>query len=491
MQTDQSDLRLLIESRLPVIAVESAEENRVVDLFKGIAQGKNMPVFTWTVTEGFTRIDQDMGSQAFSKRPQDALGQIRATQKAGIYLLLDFHPYLAEPVNVRMLKEIALNHATLGHTVALVSHEIDLPGELKAHCAEFKLALPSPEIIENLIRQEARNWSDSHHGKKVQTDRESLRLLIRNLQGLTAHDARQLAHQAIYNDGAITACDLKMVMEAKYKLLDQGGVLSFDFDAAHLADIGGLIALKKWLRIRQKAFLEGDELLDRPKGIVLLGVQGCGKSLAAKAVAGTWGLPLLHLDVGTLYNKFFGETERNLRDALATAQVMAPCVLWIDEIEKALAQSTSDGGTSQRVLGSLLTWMAENTAPVFIVATANQIDGLPPELIRKGRVDEIFFVDLPDAQSRREILSLHLEKRKQVATKFDLDELAMATDGFSGAEIEQGIVSALYLAREENEPLNTRHILDEVRGTQPLSVVMAENLQTLRAWAHSRTVSAN
>ena len=236
-----------------------------------------MPVFTWAVTAGFTRIDKDMGSQAFSKRPEDALAQIRATQRPGLYLLLDFHPYLDDPVIVRMLKEIALNYKTLGHTVALVSHDIELPGELKVHCAEFKLALPSPQIIEDLIRHEAREWSADHGGKKVQADRESLRLLIRNLQGLTAHDARSLAHQAIYNDGAITASDLKMVMEAKYKLLDKGGVLRFDFDAAHMADVGGLKHLKKWLRIRQKAFLEGDEFSIDQRALSCSGCRGVEK----------------------------------------------------------------------------------------------------------------------------------------------------------------------------------------------------------------------
>jgi SpoVK/Ycf46/Vps4 family AAA+-type ATPase len=220
-------------------------------------------------------------------------------------------------------------------------------------------------------------------------------------------------------------------------------------------------------------------------------VQGGGKSLAAKAVAGLWQLPLLRLDFGTLYNKFFGETERNLRNSLRTAEAMAPCVLWVDEIEKAIASGDYDSGTSKRVLGTLLTWLAERQRPVFLVATANRIDTLPPELIRKGRLDEIFFVDLPDPTARKRIFDIHLSKRGQRAEAFDLGELAHHSDGFSGAEIEQAVVAALYLAREQGRPLGTEHLLTELGQTRPLSVVMAEHLNGLRSWARNRTVTAH
>ena len=266
-------------------------------------------------------------------------------------------------------------------------------------------------------------------------------------------------------------------------------MLSFEYDTARFADVGGLHNLKRWLGERQAVFLEG-KAADMPKGVLLVGVQGGGKSLAAKAVAGLWGLPLLRLDFASLYNKFFGETERNLREALKLAEQMGPCVLWMDEIEKGLATGDNDGGVSQRVLGTLLTWMAERQAPVFMVATANVIARLPPELVRKGRFDELFFVDLPDAGVRAEIFRIHLARRELHADGFDLQQLAEASAGFSGAEIEQVVVSALYAAQGRQQAVDQAMLLQGIQSTSPLSVVMAEDLDALRAWAAGRTVSA-
>jgi SpoVK/Ycf46/Vps4 family AAA+-type ATPase len=263
-----------------------------------------------------------------------------------------------------------------------------------------------------------------------------------------------------------------------------------EFDTTDFDAVGGLQQLKRWIALRRRAFLQPDEQLDPPRGILLTGVQGSGKSLAAKAIAGMWQLPLLRLDFGTLYNKFFGQTERNLREALQAAEVMAPCVLWIDEIEKAIAGGDYDSGTSRRILGNLLTWMAERSAPVFIVATANAIEQLPPELIRKGRLDEIFFVDLPDAATRGEIFAIHLRSRGLKPGEFNLVELANLTEGFSGAEIEQAIVAGLYLAREQQTALTDSHLRQEIGQTRPLSRVMSEQIGQLRAWARGRTVTA-
>jgi SpoVK/Ycf46/Vps4 family AAA+-type ATPase len=298
--------------------------------------------------------------------------------------------------------------------------------------------------------------------------------------------------QAIYNDGAISAADLTEVLAAKFKLLDLGGVLSFEPQIAALGDLAGLGALKDWLAQRRSVFLAEQPTpgLDPPKGLLLLGVQGAGKSLAAKAVAGAWALPLLRLDFGTLFNKYYGETERNLREALRTAETMAPCVLWIDEIEKGLA-ADSDGGPSRRVLGTLLTWMAERRARVFAVATANDIEALPPELLRKGRFDEIFFVDLPKAAARAQIFAIHLAKRGQEPQAFDLEQLAAAAEGFSGAEIEQAVVSARYAAHAQGRPLTLDDLSAELKRTRPLSVLMAEKIAYLRAWAAERTVAAD
>ncbi len=282
-------------------------------------------------------------------------------------------------------------------------------------------------------------------------------------------------------------------MEAKYELLNSGGILQFEYDTAKFHDVGGLEKLKLWLQQRKPAFMNNEDAkhLDAPKGMLLIGVQGCGKSLAAKATAGVFGLPLLRLDFANLYNKYHGETERNLRQSLKTAEVMSPCVLWIDEIEKGLAGRGGETGTTQRVLGSFLTWMSQKDRQVFVVATANEIDALPPELIRKGRFDEIFFVDLPRSAVRKLIAEIHLRNRDQKVDEFDLDKIAIATKGFSGAEIEQAIVSALYAAYAQQKPLATEHVLEEVGQTKPLSVVMAERIANLRRWAKGRTVASD
>jgi SpoVK/Ycf46/Vps4 family AAA+-type ATPase len=357
--------------------------------------------------------------------------------------------------------------------------------------ARFKLKLPGPDTLRAWLNDEARQWARQNPGRRVRTDDQTLKSLVAQLNGLTEIDARRLIRSAIHDDGAITESDFPPLLKAKYDLLDQGGVLAFELDTARFTDIGGLRTLRGWLERRKTAFVEPQPALDPPRGILLVGVQGAGKSLAAKAVAGLWRLPLLRLDFGVLYNKFFGETERNLREALRTAESMSPCVLWVDEIEKGIASGDYDSGTSKRVLGTLLTWLAERSRPVFLVATANRIDALPPELIRKGRLDEIFFVDLPDTETRAQIFSIHLRKRGQQTSDFDLGELARCSDGFSGAEIEQAVVAGLYKAREQQRPLDGEHLLGELRETRPLSVVMSEHLTALRHWARDRTVPAN
>jgi SpoVK/Ycf46/Vps4 family AAA+-type ATPase len=488
---DLHDLELLLRSRVPLITIETREEKRVTRLFSRLAVKLAMPVMSWSATTGLQRIDYAAAPQRHASEARQALGQIKATDTATIYLLLDFHPYLEDHYNVRLIKEIALDYQTLGHTLVLVSHELQLPAELAGFSARFSLSLPGTQQLEEIIREEADHWSAANNGGKVRTDRKTLDLVIGQLRGLTTIDARRLIRSIIYDDGAINGGDLDRLTRARYQLLENSGALSCEFNTTDFADVGGLEKLKRWIGLRRNAFLDADIGQDAPRGILLVGVQGGGKSLAAKAVAGMWQLPLLRLDFGTLYNKFFGETERNLREALQAAEAMAPCVLWIDEIEKAIASGDYDSGTSRRILGSLLTWLSERKARVFIVATANVIEHLPPELIRKGRLDEIFFVDLPDAATRAEILAIHLRKRDHRPLDFDLSELARMTDGFSGAEIEQAIVAATYLAREQQVPVTTGHIRSEIQQTRPLSLVMAEKVSRLRAWAKDRTVAAN
>jgi SpoVK/Ycf46/Vps4 family AAA+-type ATPase len=488
---DSHDLELLLRSRVPLIVIETRDEKRVATLFTGLAMSLAMPVMSWSATSGLQRIDYDAVPQRHASEPQQALGQIKATATPGIYLLMDFHPYLDDAYNVRLLKEIAMQHATLGHTLVLVSHKLELPQELAGFSARFSLSLPDRQRLDAIIREEAGHWSNRHKGNKVKTQQRTLDLIISQLRGLTATDARRIIRRIINDDGAINNDDLKRITKARYQLLESNGALSCEFDSSNFAEVGGLENLKRWISLRRNVFLEADATLDTPRGILLVGVQGGGKSLAAKAVAGMWSVPLLRFDIGTLYNKFHGETERNLREALQAAEAMAPCVLWIDEIEKAVASGDNDGGTSRRMLATLLTWMAERTAPVFIVATANAIEQLPPELIRKGRLDEIFFVDLPDAATRAEIFAIHLRKRAHKPVDFDIMTLTGITTGFSGAEIEQSIVAATYLAREQGVALNSEHLRSEIEQTRPLSQVMAEQMTRLRNWARDRTVPAN
>jgi len=485
------DLELLVRSRTALVLIETREESRALELVTRTGQSLYQPVFRWSITEGLQRWDIESPPQKFNSEPREVLGHIRGSRQEGIYVLLDFHPFLDDPLNVRMLKDISLAHADRKQTLVLISHELSLPPELASFSSRFDLQLPGEQELAGLVREQARSWAELNPGKRVRTDEATFKELVRNLAGLSVADAKRLARRVIFDDGAITAEDLPEVMEAKYRLLNREGVLAYEYDTASFNEVGGLSALKAWLERRRPVFLQSDtaaEGLDPPRGVLLLGVQGGGKSLAARAVAGCWGVPLLRLDFGSLYDKFHGETERNLRESLGTAQVMSPCVLWIDEIEKGVAGDAHDGGTSRRVLGTLLTWMAESRKRVFLVATANDITRLPPELIRKGRMDEIFFVDLPNAETRKQIFTIHLDKRGQEVSGFDLTELASATEGFSGAEIEQVVVSALYAATEPG--LNDSMLVQEASRTRPLSVVMAENIAQLRHWASERTVSA-
>jgi AAA+ superfamily predicted ATPase len=483
------DLEAIIRSRTPLIVIESNEEPQIVRMIREIGRRLQFKAYRWTVTEGLQAFEPcDQPSQSVVKS-QEVLNYIKSDSRSCIFVLLDFHPYLEDAVHVRHLKDIALTYPKHFSTVVIVGCALTIPEQLLPFTARFRLPLPTPDELRGIVYDVAADWGAEHGRRDVQTTNKALDLLVRNLVGLTATDARRLALKAINDDGAISESEIPEIMRAKYELLGRDGVLSFEYETAKFSEIGGMQRLRNWLDVRKQFFLEGaNSSLDAPRGVLLLGVQGCGKSLAAKAAAGIFGVPLLRLDFGVLYNKYYGETERNLRKALETAEVMSPCVLWMDEIEKGVAVQDDDDGLSRRILGTFLTWMSERRKPVFIVATANDIMRLPPELVRKGRFDEIFFVDLPSPQNRRDILAIHLRKRSLDPAKFDLDELIKVTEGFSGSEIEQAIVSATYTARAQGHGLTQSDLLTEIRQTRPLSVVMAENVKATRDWAATRTV---
>jgi ATPase family associated with various cellular activities (AAA) len=489
---DEHELELLIASRFPIIAIETQEEQRAIELLKRCASRRNLPVFTWSVTTGWKATSMQT-ALTVPLDPPAALRHVSQVRQPGVYVLLDFHPFLKDPLNVRLMKEIAVDYDRVPRTLVLLSYHADMPPELVTFTVHFALSLPDPDDIRAVFKEEVAAWEARNTPQRVKGDRDAYAALLRHLGGLTKPDVRRLTRQALEDGGLIDSSDVPRLIAQKQQLLNRDSTLSFELDTGRFAEVAGLKSLKEWLQRRQAPFLgdTGAQSLDVPKGIMLLGVQGCGKSQAAKAIAGAWAVPLMRLDFGALFDKFLGETERHLREALQAADSMAPCVLWIDEIEKGLSSSNSDNGESRRVLGTLLTWMAERTSRVFIVATSNDIDSLPAELIRKGRLDEIFFVDLPDAAARQEIFAIHLKKRGQDASRYDLARLSALTEGYSGAEIEQAVICALYEPRARSCACDGDAVAAEIARTHPLSVVMAERIAALRSWAAGRTVRAD
>ena len=487
------DLTALIRANTPLIVIETQDEARAVDLFRQTLSQVWRALYRWTITEGLRRIDMDREDEP--EGPPDASAALQAMRQAsqrGVYLLLDFHPYLGYASSQRALRDLIQRRHCLPHVIVLIGHKVELPPELESMAVRFSPRLPDATALQKMLGEEADGYARENGGRRVEVDGDAARQVLRNLQGLSLSDARRIARQLIHADGALNADDLPQLTRLKFELLNRSGHLHYEYDTARFADVAGARRLKRWIEQRRAAFTGNvPPGLDPPRGVLLLGVQGCGKSMLAKATAAGFGVPLLRLDFGTLYDKYHGETEKNLRAALASAEQLAPCVLWIDEVEKGLASGGEDGGVSRRVLGYLLTWMAERKAPVFLVATANQVQDLPAELLRKGRFDEIFFVDLPDADTRVEILRVHLARRQLPLDDLQLPALAAAANGFSGAELEQVIVSALYTAHGDQRMLDTELLMDEIRNTRPLSVLMAEQVGALREWARERTVPAD
>ncbi|HEX4441708.1 MAG TPA: AAA family ATPase [Thermoanaerobaculia bacterium] len=491
MDLASKDLSLLLRSRHPLILCETVEEQRFEALVRTVSSELTIPFWSWSAASGLTPAhpqDADKSADlAF------ALRLIRRTTGDGTWLLKDPMPHLDVPATLRLLRETAQEFAGSSRTIVLVGPAMLSKPELEDIQVRFEFALPGPDELRDLLTRVARRYS--RENAKVALSRSDAEGIVGDLQGLTMFEAERALARAIVEDNALTADDRPRIRETKKTLVEGGGLIEFVPSPGGLDQLGGLDKLKRWIGTRRVGFLPeaGERPLDPPKGILLIGVQGCGKSVAAKAIAATWGLPLLALDAGKLLAPFIGESERNLRDALRRVERMAPCVLWIDEIEKAFVSSgssESDGGVSKRLVGSLLTWMQERASKVFLVATANSVAELPPEMMRKGRVDEVFFVDLPEAPARKEIFRLHLSRRSEDPARFDLDVLARESKGFSGAEIEQAIVSALYEARSGRFPIDTNAILVTMRSTRPLSVLRAESIDSLRSWAAGRCVTA-
>jgi SpoVK/Ycf46/Vps4 family AAA+-type ATPase len=488
------DLELLILSRYPIIAIETHEEERIEENLTRIAAKLGIPLFTWTLTGGLERVGT--GNPMYDTTdPLKALANLAAIRDEGIYLLKGLHRYLAEPEVVRKLQDLARPFARDRRALIVAAPAITLPAELEKLAAFFRLDLPSEGELKLLVKRVVKDLS-RHHKIKVELSPEEFDRLVEGLKGLTLFEAERAVTKAVLHDLALTRRDLDVILQIKRELLEKEGILEYVPVDEGMGDIGGLDHLKRWLAKRKKAFTPEAKRfgITPPKGIILLGVQGCGKSMAARAVANEWGQPLLKMEPGRLYDKYVGESEKNLEKGLRIAERMAPCVLMIDEIEKgfaAVGSPDADAGLSKRIFGRLLGWLQDRKAPVFVVATCNQIGALPPELIRKGRFDELFFIDLPKEGERKEIFAVHLRKRKRDPATLDLDTLAQASAGFSGAEIEQAVVSALYTAFSRGTDLDTSLLLEELKATTPLSVTRQEEVTALRAWARGRTVPAN
>jgi MoxR-like ATPase len=488
------ELALLVRSRYGLIVIDTAEEERVATLLRLLANELDVALFLWSRSKGLRRDGLDNAIYGTTDAAQ-ALSHMLGSSVPALYFLESAGAVLEQAGLIERLVEAARAFSDRAGAVLLAGTALDLPESARRHAAIFSLPAPGPHEYRDLLRHLVRDLSRSMKVRAELTLPEEARL-VANLRGLTLLEAEKVLTRAIVEDGRLGAEDISHVILAKKAIVEREGVLEYYPVEETLDQVADLAGLKAWLGKRTALITQPERAaalgLTFPKGVLLIGVPGCGKSLCARAVAMEWGLPLLKLDPGALYNKYIGETEKNFKRAMQTAERLSPCVLFIDELEKAFASGGSeDGGVSQRVLGSFLSWLQDRKGDVFTVATANDVSRLPPEFLRKGRFDEIFFVDLPNAESRQAILAIHLRKRKQEPAEFDMPALVNATDGFSGAEIEQAVVASLYTVLAAARSLDTAAVLEEVSRTRPLSVVMAERVGALREWARGRTVSAN
>ena len=492
------DLDLLIRARYPLIYLVSWEEHRVDAILRERARVHGKLLLTWSVRKGLRQMSAGRGPTLpeDTRNPLEAIAAIEALSEPSLVVLKDFPPYLEEKLVVRALRELAHSLKSTFTTVILLSPTLQLPTELEKEVSVLDVPLPGFQELLNLLKEIV---AVVRRGNKasIELSREEAEQLIKAAQGLTLSEAENAFAKAIAHDGRLSVEDIRRVQDEKRQVIRKSGLLEYYPPAEDLGNVGGLRNLKQWLDRRTAAFGERARQfgLPEPRGLLMLGVQGCGKSLTAKAIAAHWNLPLLRLDMGRIFSGLVGSSEENLRKAIHVAESIAPVVLWVDELEKGLSgvasSGTTDGGVTARVFGALLTWLQEKTAPVFVVATANRIEGLPPELLRKGRFDEIFFIDLPEVAERRDIFRIHLRRRGRDPAAYDLNALAELAVDFSGAEVEQVVVAALYEAFGENVELEQRHLNRAIQETFPLAVTLRDEVLRLREWARGRTRPAS
>jgi SpoVK/Ycf46/Vps4 family AAA+-type ATPase len=485
----QEELSILLQAQYPLIYLVTSEEERAEQTIATLAQGRpTRRVFVWTVTHGIVEYGQPRNvTQHNTVSPQPAIEWAMRQREPGIFVFKDLHPFIDNAEVTRWLRDAIASFKGTQKTIILMSPMQTIPIELEKEVAVLDFPMPDMGELNQVLSQQL----DQARGRRITT--EAREKLLKAALGLTRDEAEKVYRKAYVTANRLTEEEVDVVLSEKKQLIRRNGILEYIEEDETIDAIGGLDELKRWLRQRSNAFTERarEYGLPQPKGMLILGVPGCGKSLIAKTTSRLWGLPLLRLDMGRVYDgSMVGRSEANLRNALKTAESISPAILFIDELDKAFAGTTgsadSDGGTSSRIFGSFLTWMQEKTSPVFVMATANRVERLPGEFLRKGRFDEIFFVDLPTSEERKEIFKIHLSKRRREIARFDLDQLAAVCDGFSGAEIEQALIAAMYEAFAQEREFTQLDIIAAIKSTLPLSKTMTEQVTALRDWARQR-----
>jgi SpoVK/Ycf46/Vps4 family AAA+-type ATPase len=514
-------LKILLNSSTPIVVIETVEEMRAVRLVRVACSSLNLATFEWSIASGLVRCGSDVGelvpepsyapasaggydahnagAQGLynSKEPAQALSNLEAMSLEAAFVLKDFHRHMEDPVVIRRLRDVGQKFSANRRTVIITAPSITIPPELGSLVEFLELPLPDKPRLRQIIDETCVRIGKTRTLKRT-LEPAGLDAMANNLRGLTEEEAERATSQAIVTRYGVTPETVTDVLEAKKELLRHSGMLEFIDANENLGSVGGLDNLKRWLAERRSTWEDAarDFGLEPPRGVIILGVQGCGKSMCARAIAGEWKLPLVKLDTAAIFDKYIGETEKRIKKIFRVAEGLAPCVFWIDELEKIFAGSgpdsaSVDAGVSSRILAAFLCWMQDRKAPVFVAATCNNVTALPPELIRKGRFDELFFVDLPNQAERKQIFGIHLARRKRNPAEFDLDRVAASATGYSGAEIDAAVQTALYSAFSSKQSVSTQGLLDALKATVPLSVTRSEEIQALRAWAKLRAVPAS
>lgn len=501
MRYYEEELEVLIKAGAKVVEVASFEWERVHGFANYVAEDLNIDWYSWSCVTGL-KVWEGQGFKVINPDCVTIPAVLDYYIKAETDMLLvleDFHPFSQEshPVNVRYLREMMRPqnyNPNYKKAIILSSPSKYVPEELSKELPVLEVELPDRDTIAIIADSVVKEYSEYCFESKITPK------LLESALGLTVMEARLAFAKAIIQNRKLTEEEIPLIISEKEQIIKKSGLLEYFHPKEFLSNVGGLENLKDWIHKRGKAYSDEakDFGLNIPRGVLLLGIPGCGKSLTAKAIANEWKFPLLRFDLGKVFGGIVGESERNIRYALDVAKTISPCVLWIDEIEKGLSGSQSsgrtDGGTSARVFGTFLTWMQEKKEPVFVVATANDISSLPPELLRKGRFDEIFFVDLPSARERENIFNIHLNNKNRQANelKLDMNKLVKLTEGFSGAEIEEVVNEALFNAyAADQQDLEMKNLTDCINATSPLSRTMAETITNLRKWAEQRARMAS